>query len=74
MSEWRPIETAVIKPFCADDWYRAATPYLLLTNGWRASVGSYQYTSKGQGRWIADGQVFLPTHWMAIPELPGASK
>jgi hypothetical protein len=74
MSDWQPIETAVIKPFCADDWYRQATPSLLLSNGWRATVGYYSYTSKGKGRWVSHGQIFVPTHWMEIPKLPEAGK
>ncbi len=70
MSEWQPIETAIVKPFSAEDWFKAATPGLLLTNGWRATVGYYGYTSKGKGRWMSHGQVFVPTHWMEIPKHP----
>jgi hypothetical protein len=67
---WQPIETAPIRPFDEEQWYRAATERLLLWCGSFAEVGQYRYHKSGKrGGWTS-GRKLNPTHWMPLPEVP----
>jgi len=68
--EWQPIETAPIKEFDKESWYRNTSPYLLLWLGGRTVIGSFSYTQKGKGLWQENGYNCNPTHWMPLPEAP----
>lgn len=71
MSEWQPIETAPIREFDAEKWYMPHSVQILLWDGYKAFVGSYNYTQKGKGRWHAGGRIHEGcTHWMPIPPPP----
>lgn len=71
MSEWQPIETAPIQEFKPDLWYTNHSPYVLVWDGHNCVIASYQYTSKGKGRWIAHGRIWGGiSHWQPLPERP----
>ena len=70
---WQPIETAPIKPFDKEHWYKAHSKTLLLgyANNSRIYMGSYHFTEKGKGRFLDhQGYVAKPTHWMPLPPPP----
>ena len=62
---WKPISEAAIKPFDAKQWYMPHSPRYLLWLGSYATIGSYEYTKKGKGRWRNDREVY-PTHFCEI--------
>lgn len=68
--QWQLIETAPIKEFDKEHWFVPHSPFLLLTNGHRVFIGSYEFTEKGKGRWRDHYGTAYPTHWMPLPELP----
>ena len=68
--DWKAIETAPIEPFNKEKWFMSHTPSLLLWNGYYCEIGTYGYTQRGKGRWLVDGRVFHPTHWMPLPDAP----
>lgn len=61
----KPIETCPKPLFDPEKWYVAGPKYLLWDGRW--VIGSYEYTEKGKGRWVANGRVIHPTHWEFLP-------
>jgi hypothetical protein len=68
---WQPIETAPIEPFDQKRWFMAHSERLLLyrVGGW-VTIGTYNFTEKGKGRWQHYLGNIEPTHWMPLPEPP----
>lgn len=69
-NKWQTIETAPIKPFEAEFWYKQHSPFLLLWTGNYCEIGSYGFTEKGKGRWQGRHGIITPTHWQYLPEKP----
>lgn len=70
-AEWQPIETAPIRPFDPEKWYMAHSDRLLVWNGHRADIATYNFTQKGKGKWHSGGRIVDSlTHWMPLPEPP----
>jgi hypothetical protein len=71
--DWKPIESAPIKPFDKEKWFMAHSPRVLVYGGYKfVDVATYNYTERGRGRWISDTmqRVISPSHWQPLPEPP----
>lgn len=68
--DWKPIETATVKPFDDENWFKQDMFCLGATNQCFIGEMWYVYNSKGAGKWRTVEKVVYPTHWAEMPNLP----
>lgn len=68
--DWKPIATANVKPFDAENWYLPVSRCIGANSEQFIGEMWYVYTSKGKGSWKAHGRIVYPTHWAEMPNLP----